>query len=112
MGHSRGACRAPPPKMLEPNVHAALAAILPKAALLTSAEQTKPYECDGLTRYRERPAAVVLPDSEAQVVAILRRCHEAGVAVVARGAGTSLSGGSVPVAGGIVLSLAKFKNVL
>ena len=98
--------------MLEPKVHAALAAILPSAALLTSKEETKPYECDGLTLYRELPAAVVLPETERQVVAILRSCHEAGVAVVARGAGTSLSGGSLPVSGGVVLSLAKFKKIL
>src|SRR5262245_21586277 len=98
--------------MLDPSVRAALAAILPPSALLTTPEETKPYECDGLTLYRELPAAVLLPDNEAQVVAILRRCHEAGVAVVARGAGTSLSGGSLPVAGGVVLSLAKFKRIL
>ena len=98
--------------MLDPSVRAALAAILPPSALLTTPEETKPYECDGLTLYRELPAAVLLPDNEAQVVAILRRCHEAGVAVVARGAGTSLSGGSLPVAGGVVLSLAKFKRIV
>jgi glycolate oxidase len=101
-----------PAEMLEPSVHAALAAIVPTASLLTTAEETKPYECDGLTLYRQQPAAVLLPETEAQVVAILRRCHEAGVAIVARGAGTSLSGGSLPVAGGIVLSLAKFRHIL
>src|SRR5437773_5069678 len=98
--------------MLDPTVHAALAAILPPSALLTTAEETKPYECDGLTLYREVPAAVVLPDSEAQVVAILRRCHESSVPVVARGAGTSLSGGTVPSSAGVVLSLAKFNRIL
>src|SRR3954447_11249358 len=86
--------------MLDPSVHAALAAILPPSALLTTAEETKPYECDGLTLYRELPAAVALPDNEAQVVAILRRCHEFAVPVVARGAGTSLSGGALPAAAG------------
>ena len=98
--------------MLEPSVHAALAAILPSSAFLTAPEDTKPYECDGLTLYKALPAAVLLPDNEAQVVAILRRCHEARVPVVARGAGTSLSGGALPVAGGVVLSLAKFKRIL
>jgi len=98
--------------MLDPTVHAALAAILPPSALLTTAEETKPYECDGLTLYREVPAAVVLPNSEAQVVAILRRCHESSVPVVARGAGTSLSGGTVPSSAGVVLSLAKFNRIL
>ena len=98
--------------MLAPNVHSALAAILPPASLLVTPEETKPYECDGLTLYREQPAAVALPDNEAQVIAILRRCHEARVPVVARGAGTSLSGGALPIAGGVVLSLAKFKRIL
>jgi glycolate oxidase len=98
--------------MLDPTVHAALAAILPPSALLTTPEETKPYECDGLTLYREMPAAVVLPDTEAQVVAILRRCHESGVPVVARGAGTSLSGGAVPASAGVVLSLAKFNRIV
>ncbi|HEY3177883.1 MAG TPA: FAD-linked oxidase C-terminal domain-containing protein [Casimicrobiaceae bacterium] len=98
--------------MLDPTVHAALAAILPPSALLTTREQTKPYECDGLTLFREVPAAVALPDNEAQVVKILRRCHESSVPVVARGAGTSLSGGALPAAAGVVLSLAKFNRVL
>jgi len=98
--------------MLDPTVHAALAAILPPSALLTTPEETKPYECDGLTLYREMPAAVVLPDTEAQVIAILRRCHESGVPVVARGAGTSLSGGAVPASAGVVLSLAKFNRIV
>src|SRR5438094_6822207 len=98
--------------MLDPTVHAALAAILPPSALLTTQEETKPYECDGLTLYREVPGAVLLPDNEGQVVAILRRCHELAVPVGARGAGTSLSGGAVPASAGVVLSLAKFKRIL
>src|SRR5438874_2647661 len=98
--------------MLDPSVHAALAAILPPSALLTAPEATKPYECDGLTLFREVPAAVLLPENEAQVVAILRRCHESRVPVVARGAGTSLSGGAMPDAAGVVLSLAKFNRIL
>ena len=98
--------------MLDPHVQAQLAAILPPAALLTAAEDTRPYECDGLTLYRERPAAVVLPDTEAQVVQILELCHLARVPVVARGAGTSLSGGALPHAEGVVLSLAKFRRIL
>ena len=98
--------------MLDPSVHRALAALLPPASLLTAPEETKPYECDGLTLFREQPAAVALPDTEAQVVAILRQCHAAGVPVVARGAGTSLSGGALPAAGGVVLSLAKFRRIV
>ena len=98
--------------MLATDVHAELAALLPPAALLTVLEDTKPYECDGLTLFRERPAAVVLPENEAQVAAILRICHDAHVPVVARGAGTSLSGGALPDKAGVVLSLAKFRKVL
>jgi len=98
--------------MLDPSVHAALAAILPPSALLTTPESTKPYECDGLTLFRELPAAVLLPENEAQVVAILRCCHASNIPVVARGAGTSLSGGAMPNAAGVVLSLAKFNRVL
>src|SRR5262249_29140566 len=98
--------------MLDPSVHAALAAILPPSALLTTPAATKAYQCDGVTLFREIPAAVLLPETEAQVVAILRRCHESGVPVVARGAGTSLSGGAMPAAAGVVLSLAKFKRIL
>jgi glycolate oxidase len=98
--------------MLDTSVHAELAAILPPASLLVSAEDTKPYECDGLTLYRAQPAAVVLPENEAQVVAILKACHAAKLPVVARGAGTSLSGGALPDPDGIVLSLAKFKRIV
>ena len=98
--------------MLASDVHAELAAILPPAALLTAPEDTKPYECDGLTLYRERPAAVVLPENEAQVVAILRICDAAHVPVVARGAGTSLSGGALPDKAGVVLSMAKFRKIV
>ena len=98
--------------MLDSNVHAQLAAILPPSALLTSPEETRPYECDGLTIYRALPAAVAIPGTEAQVVAILKRCHEARVPVVARGAGTSLSGGAMPDRNGVLLSLAKFTKIL
>src|SRR5258708_24879939 len=98
--------------MLDDSVHAQFAAILPPAALLTSAEDTRPYECDGLTLFRERPAAVLLPENEAQVVAILTACFDARSPVVARGAGTSLSGGALPDPRGVVLSLAKFRRIL
>jgi glycolate oxidase len=98
--------------MLLPAVHAHLAAILPPSSLLTTREAVKPYECDGLTLFREQPAAVALPENEAQVVSILKLCHAAKVPVVARGAGTGLSGGAMPHREGIVLSLAKFKRIL
>src|SRR5258706_11710543 len=98
--------------MLDDSLHAQFAAILPPAALLTSAEDTRPYECDGLTLFREEPNAVLLPESEAQVVAILKLCHAARLPVVARGAGTGLSGGALPDRNGVVLSLAKFMRIL
>ena len=98
--------------MLDPSFTAALAALVPESSLLTAKEDTRPYECDGLTLYRELPAAVVLPETEEQVVRILQLCHAARVPVVARGAGTSLSGGSLPVANGVVLSLAKFRRIV
>jgi len=97
---------------LDTLVHRKLAAILPAGALLTAEEDTRPYECDGLTLFRERPAAVVLPETEAQVAQILSLCHAARVPVVARGAGTSLSGGAMPDRNGIVLSLARFKRIV
>jgi len=98
--------------MLDPLFQANLAAVVPAGSLLTAAEDTRPYECDGLTLFRELPGAVVLPETEGQVVQILRLCQAAGVPVVARGAGTSLSGGALPAARGIVLSLAKFRRIL
>ncbi len=91
---------------------AELAAILPAAGLLLDLEDIKPYECDGLTAYRALPLAVALPENEAQVVAILKACHRHGVPVVARGAGTGLSGGATPVVDGVVLSLARFMRIL
>ena len=86
--------------------------ILPAHGLLLDEEDLRPYECDGLTAYRELPMAVCLPETEAQVIAILRTCHQLGVPVVARGAGTGLSGGAMPHAQGVVLSLARFNKIL
>ncbi|MDK9725667.1 MAG: FAD-binding protein [Sterolibacteriaceae bacterium MAG5] len=93
-------------------VLAELAALLPASALLVDFEDLKPYECDGLTAYRQLPMAVALPADEAQAVAVLRACHRHGVPVVARGAGTGLSGGATPVNDGVVLSLARFMRIL
>jgi len=86
--------------------------ILPAHCLLSAEEDLRPYECDGLTAYRELPLAVCLPETEAQVIDILRTCHQLGVPVVARGAGTGLSGGAMPHAQGVVLSLARFNKIL
>jgi glycolate oxidase len=90
----------------------ALQGALPAHALLWNAEETTPYECDGLTAYRERPLAVALPETEAQVQAVLRACHALDVPVVARGAGTGLSGGAMPHKFGVTLSLAKFNRFI
>ena len=93
-------------------VVAALQAVVPAHALLWSAEDTTPYECDGLSAYRQRPLAVVLPQTEAEVAQVLRTCHRLGVPVVARGAGTGLSGGAMPHAMGVTLGLARFNRIL
>lgn len=89
-----------------------LARILPPESLLTSLEARKPYECDGLTGYRHVPAAVALPRSEAEAAAVLQCCSAHEVPVVARGAGTGLSGGATPHRGGLVLSLARLNQIL
>jgi glycolate oxidase len=90
----------------------ALQSALPADALLWQREDTVPYECDGLTAYRQRPLVVALPETESQVQAVLRICHDLDVPVVARGAGTGLSGGAMPHAMGVTLSLAKFNRVV
>jgi len=90
----------------------ALEAYLPKHALLYQTEDTTPYECDGLTAYRQRPLLVALPETEDQVAAVLKACHRLNVPVVARGAGTGLSGGAMPHALGVTMSLAKFNKIL
>ena len=90
----------------------ALGRILPGEALLHQPEDLRPYECDGLSAYRSLPLAVALPERVDQVQAILRLCHELKVPVVARGAGTGLSGGALPHEQGLLLSLAKFNQIL
>lgn len=90
----------------------ALRAFLPEAAVLFAQEDVKPYECDGLTAYRQVPMVVVLPETEEQVCRILRECHSRKVPVVARGAGTGLSGGALPLGNGVLLSLAKFTRII
>ncbi|MDM7462876.1 MAG: FAD-linked oxidase C-terminal domain-containing protein [Tepidimonas taiwanensis] len=90
----------------------ALSLVLPPEALLWTPEDTTPYECDGLTAYRQRPLAVALPETEEQVQAVLRTCHLLKVPVVARGAGTGLSGGAMPHPLGVTLSLARFNRIL
>jgi glycolate oxidase len=90
----------------------ALETALPAHALLWHKEDTTPFECDGLTAYRARPLVVALPETHEQVQAVLRICHALDVPVVARGAGTGLSGGAMPHAMGVTMSLAKFNKII
>jgi len=90
----------------------ALRSLLPPESVLVDAEDMRPFECDGLAVYRQLPMVVVLPETIEQVQCIMRLCHAQQVPVVARGAGTGLSGGALPLADGVLLSLAKFKRIL
>ncbi len=85
---------------------------LPRDAVLSEPEDLRPYECDGLTAYRQIPLLAVLPETVEQVQAVMRLCAAEQVPVVARGAGTGLSGGALPLARGVLLSLAKFNRIL
>ena len=90
----------------------ALREILPEEAVLHESEDLRPYECDGLSAYRQLPMVAVLPTTVPQVQAILKMCNELEVPVVARGAGTGLSGGALPHEQGVLLSLARFNTIL
>ena len=96
----------------KPEVIDAIGRLLPAEAVLTTPAELAPYECDGLTAFAQRPMVVVLPETVEQVQAVLRLCSAQGVPVVARGAGTGLSGGALPLADGVLLSLAKFNRIL
>ena len=89
-----------------------LRARLPAESVLHQTEDTRPYECDGLTAYRELPMVVALPADEGEVRFVLESCHALGVQVIARGAGTGLSGGALPAGDGVLLSLARMKRIL
>lgn len=89
-----------------------LSPILATDCLLWDPEDTIPYECDGLAAFRQMPLAVALPQTESQVIEILKICHAHQIPVVPRGAGTGLSGGAKPLSNGLVLSLAKFKKII
>jgi glycolate oxidase len=91
---------------------AALRRIVPGEGVISAEAELRPYECDGLTAYRNQPLAVVLPETVDQVSAVLRYCHSVGLKVVPRGAGTSLSGGALPLNDGIVLGLGRFNRIL
>src|SRR5262249_21267695 len=90
---------------------AALKRIVPGEGVIASEEAMRPYESDGLTAYQALPMVVVLPETTEQVSAVLAYCHREGIKVVPRGAGTSLSGGALPLGDGVLLGMAKFKHI-
>ena len=94
------------------DIVAALRSIVPGEGVIDDLDGMRPYECDALSAYRQMPLVVVLPETVAQVAAILRYCQEHKVKVVPRGAGTSLSGGSMPVGDAVLLGMGKFNRVL
>ena len=85
--------------------------LVPGEGVIAAEQEMKPFESDGLTAYRQIPMVVVLPETTAQVAKVLRYCHEQGVKVVPRGAGTSLSGGALPLTDGVLLVMAKFNRI-
>ena len=93
-------------------VAAALREFLPARAVLHEEEDTRPYECDGLTAYRQLPMVVALPETDEQVRRVLKTCSSMNIPVVPRGAGTGLSGGALPSGNGVLLSMAKFMRIL
>ncbi|NYT63989.1 FAD-binding protein [Alcaligenaceae bacterium] len=90
---------------------ARLKPVIPAHCILSKVEDTRPYECDGLSLYRSLPPVVVLPETEEQVIAVLLACKAFNIPIVARGAGTGLSGGATPHAQGILLGLAKLNRI-
>src|SRR6187431_3291499 len=90
---------------------AALQTIVPGEGVIAHEREMRPYESDGLTAYKQLPFVVVLPETTEQVARVLRYCHENGIRVVPRGAGTSLSGGALPLADGVLLGMGKFNRI-
>src|ERR1700752_1306518 len=97
---------------MEARILEELQAIVGDRALISSPEELHTYECDGLTYFRVMPRAVLLPTSTEQVQAIVRICHRERIPFVARGSGTGLSGGALPVEGGVVISLTRMKRIV
>jgi glycolate oxidase len=89
----------------------ALAAIVPAEGVIATTREMSPYQSDGLTAYRQLPMVVVLPQTVDQVSRVLRYCHDNGIKVVPRGAGTSLSGGALPLGDGVLLGMSKFNRI-
>lgn len=97
---------------MNPKLLAEFRAVVGDSGVISSPEQLKTYDCDGLTNFRVTPLAVLLPTSTEEVQGILRICHRERIPFVARGSGTGLSGGALPVANGVVISLARMKRIL
>ncbi len=95
-----------------PELLGALRSFLPAESVLDDIEDVRPFECDGLSVYKQLPMLVVLPETVEQVQRIMRLCYTRKIPVVARGAGTGLSGGALPLEDGVLLSLAKFKRII
>ncbi len=91
---------------------AKLGDVLPAERILSSEASTLPYESDGLTAFRAKPLAVVIPEKQEEVIAVVKLCHEFDIPFVARGNGTSLSGGSMPIADGVVIALNRMNKLL
>jgi glycolate oxidase len=89
----------------------ALRALVPGERVISAEREMRPYECDGLTAYRQLPLVVVLPRTVDEVAGVLRYCHSNGIKVVPRGAGTSLSGGALPLGDGVLLGMARFNRI-
>lgn len=94
------------------NFLAELACVIPPDRLLRQSAELATYESDALTAYRTRPVAVVLADTQEDVIATVRACHRFGVPFVARGSGTSLSGGSLPVEEGVLIALSRLNRIV
>ena len=90
---------------------ATLRQLVPGEGVIATEREMKPFESDGLTAYRQAPMVVVLPETTRQVSEVLKYCHQEGIKVVPRGAGTSLSGGALPLADGVLLGMAKFSRI-
>ncbi len=97
---------------MKPQILEELRATVGRGGFVSSPEELRTYECDGLTNFREIPGAVLLPESTGEVQAIVRVCHRERIPFVARGSGTGLSGGSLPVANGIVICLARMRRII
>ena len=90
---------------------AALSAIVPGEGVISAERAMRPFESDGLTAYKQLPMVVVLTETTDQVASVLRYCHDNGIRVVPRGAGTSLSGGALPLVDGVLLGMGKFNRI-